>query len=188
MANAAQYEKPFAIRDSAGNVLYESAALYLSGTIDVVNAEATLAINRGEAVIVDGTGSVFARWDYSVLGTDTIPQTSLRGKRTTGTTATSIGFLGVALETFPVGAIGRVAGPGSMCCVKTNATTLAAGANLTGANGGVSAPDERGMCIAAAAVHGGVNGGTLGVVLKINQVASPGTGSTTQAGCLISPS
>jgi hypothetical protein len=179
--SAATSEKPFAIRDAAGNVIYESAALYLAGTLDVVNSEASLAIGRGEAVIVDGTGSVFARWDYSVLGTDAVPQTSLRGKRTTTGVQTDIGYLGVALETFPVAAVGRVAAPGSMLCVKTtSAATLAAG-NL------LSSSATAGSVGLGVAVHGGVNGAYLGTVLKINQVASPGTGSTTQAGCLVSP-
>jgi len=189
MANAAQYEKPFAIRDSAGNVIYESAALYLSGTIDVVNAEATLAINRGEAVVVDTTtvsaskGIVFARWDYSTAGTDAIPQTKFAGKRTPASANAAAGFLGVALETFVPGALGRVAAPGSMLSVKCTVTQIVCPALL-------AASATAGAVAVATAVHGGANGSILGTALQENTAAATtpvGTGSTSQVGCLISP-
>ncbi len=114
MSSFGRYERPYAIRDAGGLVVYESAAYVLSA-LDVVNSGAA-AIGRGEAVYLDQAGSIFPRWDYSTAGTDTIPLTVIKGKRVDA--AANVCFLGVALENIPIAASGSVAGPGSISAVK----------------------------------------------------------------------
>jgi hypothetical protein len=96
MAGYSKYEKPFLIRDAAGNAIYESAA-FLQNVEDMQNSD-TVVIARGTPVQLDQTNSVFPRWDYSTAGTDTIPRCQISVKNcVSGGKA----LLGVALETIP---------------------------------------------------------------------------------------
>jgi len=176
------FEKPYAIRNAAGNVVYESAAFMMSA-LEVKNTTAAAAtIGRGEAVTIDPANmfGFFPRWDYALAGTDIIPSCFLAGKRVAS--AADVGHLGVAAEDIPGGQTGRIIGPGSITAVKVTATLFTIGfAAVSSATVG--------SCTVAAAKAAGVPayGVTLGVCVIINQVATPGSGSTTQAGVLISP-
>ena len=105
MSQYVKFERPYAIRDAGGLIVYESAALP-AGIEEVVNSEASATIGRGEAVLFDPATSVLPRWDYSTAGTDTLPMVVLKGKRVSA--AANKGWIGVAMENIPAGQAGDV--------------------------------------------------------------------------------
>jgi hypothetical protein len=185
MANAAQYEKPFAIRDSAGNVIYEGALLYLSDVMSVINTAAA-AMNRGDAVLLDPTvttGTLPPKWGYAATGADIIPKTQLCGLRIA--TAADIGYLGVALEKIPVGYVGKVAGTGSI--VNVNVGTITSnvrgnaiiGSTLAGLADAVTTnPPAKGISLGMVYLVGGANAtaipnGTSGSATELTALVAP---------------
>jgi hypothetical protein len=173
LTQVASFQKPYAIRDAAGNAIYESAAL-ASNVLDVYNSGAA-TIGRGEALTFD-IASVMARWDYAVTGADTIPATELKGARVDA--AADVGFLGVALENIPVAVVGRVAGTGSITAVKCLSTLTS---NVVGNAVIGSATAGSVDSIATAPVKGTV----LGEQLQQAGTGANQTGSATQLLALI---
>lgn len=174
----ATYEKPYAIKDAGGNTVYEHAA-FVKDWLEVTNSD-TATIPRGCGVICDAAsgGSVFPRWDYSVAGTDTIPVCVLKGKRVAA--VASVNFYGVAGEAIPVGAQGRVLGPGTIC-----AATCVASLTSSTLGGVVVGSATVGSVDSTASLA--TSGRCLGNLLQANGTSAGQSGSTTQLIVLIAP-
>jgi hypothetical protein len=170
-----KFEKPYAIRDAGGLIVYESAA-FLQGVEDFKNTSASTLIVRGGAVIIDQVNSAFPRWDYSTAGTDTLPKCLIGGIRVASATSTC--YLGVALENVPAGQMGRVATTGSISAV--NCAT-----SLTSAVLGNSVIGHATAGLVDAVATAPAVGLMLGMMVVINGAASGSSGSTGQLSVLI---
>lgn len=174
------------IRGADGTILWSGAQM-IGASYIVISAEASAAFVMGEGVVWDGGTAAkgfIPRQETTAQGAsasaDLPGSIALYGKRIATTTDKC--FLGVVQEPLAAGKRGLVAGVGSLTTVITTATLLAIGDSVGGsATAG-----------AAAVVAKGTAGIVLGQVFKANSgtPATPaaGTGSTTMAGILVSPS
>ena len=170
-------EQQVQIRASDGSILWTGTAVIATSYV-AINSDAT-AMLAGHGVLWDGTNGVIPRSEVTAAGATAsadLPQSlSLQCKKST--TTGDVGWLGVTVEPAKAGGRVLVAGAGSIVSVITTATLLALGAKV-GAN-------TAGNPAVAAATGTTTSNVILGTVLKINQVASPGTGSTGFAGIMV---
>lgn len=183
MSEQMNFEKPYAIRGADGTVSWLGAAI--AKNVYMVKNTGAAAMLAGAAVIIDTsstTQTVIPRCELP--GTDD-PLSPTAGPVQLGliaginvVNASSVGFLGIALEPIAINALGRVGGPGTIAGCRSTATAIALGA-LVGGSG------------TAAQVTTVVTSATLnlvlGICLQTNTVAAPGTGSTASVGVLVSP-
>lgn len=165
------------IRGADGTILW-SGAQVIANDFQIQVAAAGTTIKQGDAVQFDSTNSVIPRPETTAAGatpTADLPMSLALYGNISPASINAVNLIGVAQE--PIAALKRgfVAGSGSLVCVASTATLLAVGA-FVGSSATAGA-------VALQAV-GGTNA-VLGAVFKINQVASPGTGSTTWAGILV---
>lgn len=166
------------IRGGDGTLLWSGAQVV--GTSYMIQvAAANTGPLMGQAVQWDATNSVIPRPETTAAGaspTSDLPMSLAMYGVQSPASAGAVNIIGVAQDPIPAGKKGVVAGEGSIVCVNTTATLLAIGAFV-----GSSA--TAGLCAVVAV--GAATNVYLGAVLKINQVASPGTGSTAWAGILV---
>lgn len=156
--------------------MYEFAS-FTQGIEAITNSEASTVIGRGEAVCVDGTNSVFPRWDYSTAGTDNPGICVIKAKRIAS--SSSVGFLGVAMENIAVGFEGRIATAGSIVAVKCiNPPTSNAAGSIAGSNGSPTAGSVDGSATY-------VVGKKLGTILIPAGTSAGQSGSVTQLIALV---
>lgn len=167
------------VRGSDGSILWTGAVVQ-GQTFQITSSEASATAAMGEGILWDATNSVLPRSETTAAGAspaaDLPMSLALYGKRIVG--SGDVNIFAVALEPIGAGKQGFVAGQGSLCTVKTTATTIAIGAKL-----GSSA--TAGLCAAVTAST--TLGTVLGTCFKINTVAAPGTGSTGWAGIHVNP-
>lgn len=166
------------IRGADGAILWIDGQVRANTLIVQVAAGGT-TIGLGNAVQWDGTNSVIPRPETTAAGASPaadLPMSLAMFGNISPAGAGAVNLIGVAQEQIAAGKRGLIATDGSIVGVTTTATLLAAGAFV-----GSSA--TAGLVAAVAAL---VNTNqVVGAVLKINQVLSPGTGSTGFAGILV---
>lgn len=156
------------IRAANGDIIWAGAQVIANSFVIQV-AAANTGPGIGEAVQWDATNSVIPRPATNPTETDHPMSVALYGVQSPAGAA-SINLIGVAQEPIAAGKRGLVAGDGSIVCVKSTAGAIAVGktvqSSATAGTVEVGAPSATGLNI------------ILGVVLKTNTVAAPGTGST----------
>lgn len=196
-----KYDRPWAIRDAAGNVVYESGA-FVQDIEDVKITNAAIggasgqnAVLRGEAVVIDATNCNLPRWDYATTGVDVsfagvVPSGGtvasplvLAGKRVSA--ATDKCYLGVALENIRTGETGRIVTDGISAVKCLTVASLTAGT-------------VQGSAIIGSATAGAVDGAgaitvfpsnslSLGTIAVLAGVTAGLSGSLTQLITRINP-
>lgn len=167
------------VRGPDGTILWSGGGVIgqdFQGTV----ATGGTTIVAGDAVQFDSTNSVIPRPEITAAGATPaadLPQSLAIFVNQSPAVADSPNLIGVAQKTIPAGRQGSIAGSGSLVCVKSTAVLIAVGKF-------VSSSATAGA-VAIAGVPGAQLNNILGAVFKINQVASPGTGSTTFAGILV---
>ncbi len=186
MSAAMRFEQMYLIKDAAGNLLWQGAALILNA-IEATSAEASNTVGVGEAVRLDNTTSVIPRWDYANTGTDVPAPGVVKVLRVSA--AANTGFIGVALEPIAPGKQGRIAPVGTITCVKciNPPTSNTLGAAITGSAtaGSVDAPLAANAVSTATGIPAG--GTMLGRVIQAAGTSANQTGSLTQLGVLVVP-
>jgi hypothetical protein len=165
------------IRGADGTLLWSGAQVLANTFIIQVDA-AGAAIKMADAVQYDSTNSVIPRPETTAAGatpSSDLPMSLAIFGVISPASINAVNLIGVAQEPIAPGKRGLIAGSGSLVCVASTATLLAVGV-FVGSSATAGA-------VALQAV-GGTNA-VLGAVFKINQVASPGTGSTTFVGILV---
>jgi hypothetical protein len=166
------------IKGGDGTLLWSGAQI-LGQTFIVLVAAAGTTIKMADAVQCDSTNSVIPRPETTAAGatpTADLPMSLAVFGNISPASINAVNLIGVSQEPIAAGKRGLVAGSGSLVCVASTATILAVGAFV-----GSSATTAGAVALQA---PGGTNA-VLGAVFKINQVASPGTGSTLFAGILV---
>lgn len=166
------------VRGSDGTILWTGTAVV--GVMYHVKNTDSAAMTLAEAVRWDSTNGVLPRLETTAAGAtpaSDLPQSlALAGLRVSATT--NVMWLGVALEPIGINKVGLVAGAGSLTTVKTVAGAITVG-NKLGGSATAGAVDS--------ITSNTTTGLVLGVCLKTNTVAAPGTGSTAHAGLIVNP-
>ena len=165
------------IRGGDGTLLWSGAQAIATSFIIQVAAGGT-TIKMGDAVQFDSTNSTIPRPETTAAGatpSSDLPMSLAMFGNISPASINAVNLIGVAQEPIAAGKRGFIAAEGSLVCVASTATLIAVG-SFVGSSATAGA-------VALQAV-GGTNA-VLGAVFKINQVASPGTGSTTWVGILV---
>lgn len=177
MSNLVVPDTQFRVVGPDGTQIYGGGLCY-NAVCEITSSEASATMQAGEAARFDSTNGIIPRFERVAAGaaipTD-IPQTAA-GRVLRISAATDLNFLGIALGDIPPAKNGVAAGHGSILTGKCTATTIAVGAYVGGSATAGS----------LAAIAGTTSGTVLGLAIKTNTVAAPGTGSTTQVGVLVS--
>jgi hypothetical protein len=164
----------------ADGTLLWSDAQYLASTAVMQVAAATTGPGLGELIQWDETNSVIPRPETTAAGgtpTADLPMSIALFCTKSPAVAASVNCIGVAQQPIAAGKRGTVALEGSIVGVKCLVAALAIGktvqSSATAGQVEVGAPSATGLNV------------IVGHVLKVNTVASPGTGLTTFAGIII---
>jgi hypothetical protein len=161
-----------------GTILWSGAQVICDDFVAQVATGGT-TIGMGMICQFDSTNSVIPRSETTAAGATPsadLPMSLALFVNISPASAGAKNLIGVAQEPIAAGKRGLIAGLGSLVAVQTTATLLVVGTYV-----GSSATAGLAAVVAALTVDNAV----LGAVFKINQVASPGTGSTGWAGILI---
>ena len=162
-----------------GTILWSDGQYIASSAVFDVKAGNT-GPGLGELIQWDATNSVIPRPETTAAGgtpTADLPMSLALFCTVSPAVAGSVNCIGVAQQPIAAGKRGTVALDGSIVCVKsTSAGPLTIGQPV--------ASSTTAGAVAVATVVLLLNT-VVGWVLKINQVAAPGTGSTTFAGIII---